>query len=176
MREQGWKRFGWYVWDKMTATFRANDGRLQIGHEWVFHFNRKPVHCIEWVPCKHAGEERKGRGQRVASGVVEELNTPGVIKNHKYPDSVIHVQRENNNSDPSVRSHPARFPVALPEFFIQTWPGEVVYEPYLGSGSTLIAAHRLGRTCYGCELEPKYADVVLRRSEAEGLTVEKVGG
>ena len=43
-------------------------------------------------------------------------------------------------------------------------------------GSSHVAAHRLGRTCYGCELEPKYADVVLRRSEAEGLTVEKVGG
>jgi hypothetical protein len=37
--------------------------------------------------------ERKGRGQRVASGIVEELHTPGIIKTHKYPDSVVHVQR-----------------------------------------------------------------------------------
>ena len=48
-----------------------------------------------------------------------------------------------------------------------------VYDPFLGSGTTLIAAHRLGRTCYGCEIEPRYADVILRRAEAEGMAVEK---
>jgi DNA modification methylase len=53
--------------------------------------------------------------------------------------------------------------------------GELVYDPFLGSGTTLIAAHRLGRKAYGCELEPKYADVILRRAEAEGLDVRKEG-
>lgn len=52
--------------------------------------------------------------------------------------------------------------------------GEIVYDPFLGSGTTLIAAHRLGRVCYGCELEPRYADVILKRAEAEGLACEKV--
>jgi hypothetical protein len=42
-------------------------------------------------------------------------------------------------------------------------------------GTTLIAAHRLGRVCYGCEIEPKYGDVILRRAEAEGLACEKAG-
>lgn len=50
--------------------------------------------------------------------------------------------------------------------------GDAVYDPFLGSGTTLVAAHRLGRTCYGCELEPRYADVILKRAEAESLTVE----
>ncbi|MBN9524100.1 site-specific DNA-methyltransferase [bacterium] len=53
--------------------------------------------------------------------------------------------------------------------------GDVVYDPFLGSGTTLVAAHRLGRACYGCELDPAYADVILRRAEAEGLAVEKAG-
>ncbi|HEX4613170.1 MAG TPA: DNA methyltransferase [Urbifossiella sp.] len=53
--------------------------------------------------------------------------------------------------------------------------GDLVYDPFLGSGTTLVAAHRLGRACYGCELEPKYADVILNRAEAEGLAVEKAG-
>ncbi len=48
--------------------------------------------------------------------------------------------------------------------------GQLVYDPFLGSGTTLIAAHRLGRRCCGCEIEPRYADVVLKRAEAEGLT------
>ena len=52
--------------------------------------------------------------------------------------------------------------------------GALVCDWFLGSGTTLIAAHRTGRRCYGCELAPKYADVILRRAEAEGLTVELV--
>ena len=51
--------------------------------------------------------------------------------------------------------------------------GDIVYDPFLGSGTTLIAAHRTGRRCYGMEIEPRYADVILRRAEAEGLTVER---
>jgi DNA modification methylase len=43
----------------------------------------------------------------------------------------------------------------------------VVYDPFLGSGTTLIAAERTGRKCYGLEIEPKYCDVILRRWEAE---------
>ena len=41
--------------------------------------------------------------------------------------------------------------------------GAAVYHPFLGSGTTLMAAEVTGRTCYGCELDPKYADVVIQR-------------
>lgn len=53
-------------------------------------------------------------------------------------------------------------------------PGDIIYDPFLGSGTTLIAAHRLGRNCYGCEIDPRYGDVILKRAEAEGLSVEKL--
>jgi DNA modification methylase len=49
-----------------------------------------------------------------------------------------------------------------------------VYDGFLGSGTTLIAAHRLGRTCYGLEIDKRYCEVILRRAEAEGLGVQKV--
>jgi DNA modification methylase len=42
-------------------------------------------------------------------------------------------------------------------------PGGVVLDPFLGSGTTLAAAHVSGRVGYGLELDPKYADVILRR-------------
>lgn len=42
-------------------------------------------------------------------------------------------------------------------------PGEIVADPFLGSGTTLLAAEVEGRACYGAELEPKYVDVALRR-------------
>lgn len=42
---------------------------------------------------------------------------------------------------------------------------DVVYDPFLGSGTTLIAAGQLRRTCVGLELEPRYCDVIVTRWE-----------
>ena len=44
-----------------------------------------------------------------------------------------------------------------------TQRGQVVYDPFLGSGTTLIAAEHTGRICYGLELDPRYVDVVVQR-------------
>lgn len=44
-------------------------------------------------------------------------------------------------------------------------PGQVVYDPFLGSGTTIIAAETEGRHCYGLELEPAYCDIILKRWE-----------
>jgi len=67
--------------------------------------------------------------------------------------------------------HPTMKPVALVAQAIEhaSLAGQLVYDPFLGSGTTLVAAHRLGRRCSGCEIEPRYADVILKRAEAEGL-------
>lgn len=87
-------------------------------------------------------------------------------------DSVWQVDRPRRSED-----HPTTKPLALAEKAIgnSSDRDDVVYDPFLGSGTTLVAAHRLGRVCYGCELEPRYADVILRRAEAEGLSCEKAG-
>jgi DNA modification methylase len=42
-------------------------------------------------------------------------------------------------------------------------PGQAVYEPFMGSGTTLIAAETTGRVCYGIELNPAYVDVAVQR-------------
>jgi DNA modification methylase len=47
-----------------------------------------------------------------------------------------------------------------------TEPDQIVYDPFLGSGTTLIAAHQLGRVCYGMELSPRYCDVIVKRWES----------
>jgi DNA modification methylase len=54
-----------------------------------------------------------------------------------------------------------------------TREGDIVAEPFAGSGSQFIAAHRASRRCFGLEIEPRYCSVILARCEAEGLTVEK---
>jgi DNA modification methylase len=55
----------------------------------------------------------------------------------------------------------------LVEFFLKAFsdPGDSIYDPCMGSGTTMAAAHVLGRTGYGCEISPAYCDVILRRME-----------
>ena len=59
-------------------------------------------------------------------------------------------------------------------------PGDIVFEPFGGSGSTLIAAEQLGRRCYCIELDPKYCDVIVNRyvkftEQSDGVYVERNG-
>lgn len=65
------------------------------------------------------------------------------------------------------REHPTMKPVALWERAINdgSRKGELVYDPFLGSGTTIIAAENLGRRCYGIELSPHYCDVIVKRWE-----------
>ena len=65
------------------------------------------------------------------------------------------------------QDHPAQKPVLLAEIPIRnhTKPGDAVYDPFLGSGTTLIAAERHARACYGFEIDPVYCDVIVARWE-----------
>jgi DNA modification methylase len=64
--------------------------------------------------------------------------------------------------------HPTVKPVALVADAIMDCSarGEIVLDCFLGSGTTLIAAERTGRLCYGIEIEPAYVDTVIRRWQA----------
>ena len=68
-------------------------------------------------------------------------------------------------SDEQKFDHPTQKPVELMRRPIlnHTRRGELVYEPFLGSGTTLAAAELTERVCYGLELDPKYVDVVVKR-------------
>ena len=63
------------------------------------------------------------------------------------------------------REHPTMKPVGLIVYGIQnhSQKGNIVYEPFCGSGTTVIASEQLGRTCYGMEIEPNYCAVILQR-------------
>jgi DNA modification methylase len=66
------------------------------------------------------------------------------------------------------REHNAQKPVELMQFLIDNSSdaGDLVLEPFAGSGTTLIAAHALGRRCYALEIEPRYCQLVIDRWEA----------
>jgi DNA modification methylase len=69
------------------------------------------------------------------------------------------------NHEESPTGHATQKPVDLMRRPIlnHTERGEAVYDPFLGSGTTLIAAEMTERICYGLEIDPRYCDVIVRR-------------
>jgi DNA modification methylase len=68
-----------------------------------------------------------------------------------------------------LRDHPTVKPTALlaDALLDVTARGDIVIDPFLGSGSTLVAAEKTGRRCRGVEIDPLYVDVIIRRYQAE---------
>ena len=69
-------------------------------------------------------------------------------------------------NDGHKNDHSTQKPIECMERPLRNHKGDV-YDPFLGSGTTMIAAERLGRRCFGMELEPKWCDVVIDRWELE---------
>ena len=170
MREQGWRRFGWYVWDQGSGLPGDWVGRFANSHEFIFHFNRQSVKPFYCVP-KSPDSIRDRTGDAVMRFGAEDTQRMGngstSLNPNKIPDSVLRIQRQCGRIEIGAY-HPAIFPVALPVLIMQSWPG-IAYEPFAGSGSQFVAAEQTGRVCYGIEIEPKYCAVILERMAGMGL-------
>jgi DNA modification methylase len=70
----------------------------------------------------------------------------------------------NGERDDAQTDHSAQKPVECMARPLRNHEGDV-YDPFLGSGTTLIAAEQLGRICYGMEIAPRYCDVIVKRWE-----------
>src|SRR6266702_2509745 len=118
---------------------------MVLGHS-DYHYRHEPI-----LFGYKSGEGRRGRGAEGWYG-------------DNSQTSVFEIPRPKRSEE-----HPTMKPIPLIEEMLQNScpKGGLVYEPFGGSGSTLIAAHRLNMRCNICELDPKYADVILRRFEAE---------
>jgi len=171
MRTQGWRRFGWYVWDQGPGMPGDWAGRFAPSFEFIFHFNRQSRKPHKLVPCKHAGQEMHLRADgsssamRQADGSINAWTHAGQpTQDHRIPDSVIRIMRHKGTIGRDI-DHPAVFPVGLPAFVLQAYsdPGDLVYEPFGGSGSTLLAAERTGRIGRAVEIAPEYVDVAIKR-------------
>lgn len=171
MRTQGWRRFAWYVWDQGPGLPGDWNGRLAPSFEFVFHFNRQARQANKIVPCKFAGQETHLRkdgsstAMRKADGTIGGWTAAGQpTQETKIPDSVIRIMRHKGKIGQDI-DHPAVFPVALPQFVLESYTdvGELVFEPFCGSGTTLLAAERTGRKVRATEIAPEYVDVAVKR-------------
>ena len=92
-------------------------------------------------------------------------------RNLVYPTNVIHMATECSN-----RNHSATFPVELPEWFIKlfTQPGEIVLDPFMGSGTTALAAIRLGRYFVGMDISKEYIELARQRTAQEQIRLPNI--
>lgn len=104
------------------------------------------------------------------------------IKNNESFDSALTIMPDKRNkrsvwtipTESYSEAHFATFPQALVEpcILAGSRPGDIVFDPFLGSGTVAQVAQRLGRHWIGCELNPKYIDLQHDRTRQRGLVLE----
>jgi DNA modification methylase len=158
MRAYGFRLFGWYVWDQGFGFPGVFDGRLAPSHEWVFHFNRasSPDRLNKSMPTRAAG--RSFNGSSLTKSGPRYDNRTAVVSATKIPDSVIRVTREMRRDV----GHPAPYPREFAEFMLRAWDGAVL-DPFMGGGTTLLAARGMGRQAIGIEIEERYCEIAAKR-------------
>jgi DNA modification methylase len=165
MRAEGWRRFGWYTWDQGPGLPGDWNGRLAPSFEFVFHFNRTARQANKIIPCRWAGHVNSEKGGlRAKDGTVGEWTHAGQgVQEMRIPDNVLRITRHKARGIET--EHPAVFPVKLPEFLMLAYAdeGDVVFEPFGGSGTTLLAGQRTGRRVRAMELAPEYVDLAIAR-------------
>jgi site-specific DNA-methyltransferase (adenine-specific)/site-specific DNA-methyltransferase (cytosine-N4-specific) len=162
VREWGWRFVDEFVWKK-NGVPGSWPNRFRNDFEPVFHFSTGS--SIKFKPscvgCEsdhamlsgerstsHSTDAKFSRSKKTGQGTI-------------LPGNVLSIGCE------TAGDHSAPFPVALPEFFIKAFSdeGDIIFDPFMGSGTTLIAAEKNGRTAYGTEISPIYCDVIVTRWE-----------
>lgn len=164
MRTIGWRRFGWYVWDQGPGLPGDWNGRLAPSFEFLFHFNRQARQANKIVPCKWAGDPLLMSGLRRADGTMSGNSHEGrPIQEFRIPDNVVRITRHKERG--IEVEHPAVFPVKLPAFAMETFsqPDDVVFEPFAGSGTSILAGERTSRRVRAMELAGEYVDLAIAR-------------
>lgn len=160
----GLNLLSWNVWDKAQAGGVGNQTAMfPIEHEWILVFGPRPTELNRTVPNKHAGTPLHGT-VRESDGSLTPVAGRRSIGTHR-PIGTVYRGDVARFTRAEEHRHPAMFPVHLPQTYIEafTEAGGPVYEPFCGSGTTVIASEASGRRCFGMEIEPLYIDVILQR-------------
>ena len=148
-----------YVWHASVFTREVLDGLLRIGflypQQIIWNKGRivltRTHYWYQHEPCWYVRKKNAPwHGKAGENSTIWDSASPKFIM---------------GGSDEEKYDHPTQKPLALmtKPILNHTRRGELVYEPFLGSGTTLAAAETTARVCYGIELDPKFTDVVVQR-------------
>ena len=165
LRAHGWRWTEEYIWHKKNCYPGRWPNRFRDAWERCLHFTRQRqfkmyqdevrVPTGDWAKSRLRNlstTDRRRDESRVGSGFGNKIEN-WVGRDLAYPTNVLHLATECGN-----RNHSAAFPRALPDWFIRlfTEPGDVVLDPFMGSGTTIFAALARERTAIGIDLDPDY--------------------
>jgi DNA modification methylase len=172
MRKQGWLWTEEYIWHKRNCYPGKWPNRFRDAWERCLHFTKQKKFAMyqdnvmvpmgDWADSRlsHLSETDKRRdNSRVESGFGKNISN-WIGREMAYPTNVIHLATECAN-----KGHSATFPVGLPSWFIRllTKNGDLVLDPFMGSGTTAVACIELGRHYLGIETLQEYIDIAEKR-------------
>jgi site-specific DNA-methyltransferase (adenine-specific) len=183
MKRNGWLWTEEYMWHKKNSHPGKWNNRFRDNWERLLHFTKQRKFSMyqdevmqpvgDWAKSrlKNLSETDKKRdNSKVGSGFGKNISN-WVGRDMVYPSNVLNMATECYN-----QQHSAVFPVALPEWFIKlfTKPGDLVLDPFNGSGTTCVAASRLNRNYLGIDLNPEYCELAINRLKDD--VNSKIGG
>lgn len=169
LRERGWLWTEEFIWHKKNSYPGKWPNRFRDSWERLLQFNKqKQFHMYQEAVMVPVGDWAKSRlrnlsetdkvrdPSRVGSGFGKNISN-WLNRDMAYPTNVVHLATECNN-----KNHPAAFPEELPEWFIRlfTQESDTVLDPFMGSGTTVRVAHRMGRNAVGIEIMSEYFETV----------------
>ncbi|MGI6355289.1 MAG: DNA-methyltransferase [Lentisphaeria bacterium] len=169
MRKQGWLWTEEFIWHKKNCYPGKWPNRFRDAWERLLQFNKNKkfnmyqeevmVPMGDWTKTrlKNLSETDKTRDEsKVGSGFGKNISN-WLERDKAYPTNVLHLATECNN-----KNHSAAFPEGLPEWFIKlfTRVGDIVMDPFMGSGTTNIVASRMFRNSIGIEIVKDYYEMV----------------
>lgn len=180
MRQQGWLWTEEFIWHKKNSYPGKWPNRFRDAWERLLQFNKDRkfnmyqeevmVPMGDWAKSrlrKLSETDLRRDDSKVGSGFGKNISN-WVNRDMAYPSNVLHLATECSN-----KSHSAAFPEELPEWFIRlfTQEGDVVMDPFLGSGTTVKVAHRMNRNSIGIEILPDYYYMVKNQLEPAKLVL-----
>ncbi|MBL7997391.1 MAG: site-specific DNA-methyltransferase [Candidatus Kapabacteria bacterium] len=171
----GFKLFETVIYKKHGAEGGWWKTRFRVDHEYmpIFlkgerpqYFDKEPLK----IPSKHAGKTMTGCATRLTDG--RTLTSKKVVINDKKCRGTIWDYTTCGDGTRLKHQHPATFPDKLPYDAIQCFcpPGGIVLDPFLGSGTTALAALEVGRHFIGYDISEEYAALARQRIAEESST------
>jgi len=169
MRKQGWLWTEEFIWHKKNCYPGKWPNRFRDAWERLLQFNKSKsfnmyqenvmVPMGDWAKTrlKNLSETDKTRdNSKVGSGFGKNISN-WLARDKAYPANVLHLATECSN-----KNHSAAFPAELPEWFIKlfTKENDIVLDPFMGSGTTLVVANRMRRNSIGIDIVKDYYDIV----------------